>query len=247
MTAVRGVALFVVLVPGDRGRTYGRAIRPIMQRTSNRGTLAPVTRAISSFVALLLFGLSFAPGASAQTRPAARGVLVLVVDPGPTRVNVDSIRRAIETATTRTVVRLTDDRAPGAAGRLTIAFSNPDRWVLRYEASGQVGWVTDRIARPGTLQARLAELSRDLVGRVEGGSEARRRQAWDEDVILALQNEIVDPFEDDPPRASHTRPVTVLWSEVVDPFTDRAPRAEAGEVWSEVLDPWAMPAPVRRR
>lgn len=209
-----------------------------------------MTRAISPWVALLLLTsgsvlVSAAlPASSAHAQ--ARGLLVLVVDPGPTRVNVESLGRAIETATTRTVVRLTDDRAPGAAGRLTIAFSNPDRWVLRYEANGQVGWVSDRIARPNTLRDRLAELSRDLVGRVEGGSEARRRQAWDDDVILALQNEIVDPFEDDPPHP-RARPVTLLWSEVVDPFTDRAPRAEAGEVWSEVLDPWAMPQPVRRR
>jgi hypothetical protein len=215
-----------------------------MQLPSNRGTLRLVTRTISAFVALSMIGWALAPIAHAQP---ARAVLVLVVDPGPTRVDVGSIGRAIEAATTRTVVRLTDDRAPGAAGRLTIAFSTPDRWVLRYEANGQVGWVSDRIARPAALRDRLAELSRELVGRVDGGAAARRRQAWDEDVILALQNEIVDPFENDPPRSGRARPVSVLWSEVVDPFTDRAPRAEAREVWSEVLDPWAMPAPVRRR
>lgn len=186
----------------------------------------------------VLAWLALAGVAEAQ---ANEPVVVLVVDAGTMRVNVDSLSRAISSAIARPVVRMTDERAPSATGRLTIAFSTPNRWVLRYEANGQVAWVSDRITRPGALRGRLAELSHDLVSRVE---TTGRRSDWNEDVILALQNEIVDPFAGapEPPRS---RPVTVLWSEVIDPFREAPPRARVSEVYSEVLDPWA--SEVRRR
>lgn len=201
-------------------------------------------RRVAMFTAL---SMMLAAPLSAQER-----MVVLVIDPGQARVNLDALTRAIEGALDhQTVVRMTDERAPQAEGRLTIAFSNPNRWVLRYEAEGQVAWVSDRITRPGELRARLADLSRQLVASVEGTSgqvddepppvrqtQTQRRRAWTEDIILALQDEIVDPFENMPrPRS---RPVSVLWSEVVDPFQDSPPRAHAREVWSEVLDPWSV-------
>jgi hypothetical protein len=188
-----------------------------------------------ALLAVALAGSWALPGAHAKAQ--RERVVVLVIDAGSMRVNADSIGRAIEGALRRPVVRMTDERAQRATGRLTIAFSNPNRWVLRYEAEGQVAWVSDRILRPGALRSRLVELSQGLVTRLEGSSPERRR-AWNEDVILALQNEIVDPFRDDPPRA-RPRPITVLWSEVVDPFRDQPARARVTEVWSEVLDPWA--------
>lgn len=172
-------------------------------------------------------------------------VLVLIVDPGSVRMNVESLGQAIQGALERPVVRMTDERAPSARGRLSIAFSSPNRWVLRYEAEGQVAWVSDQITRPGALRSRLVELSRNLVSQVEGSGEAERHHAWTEDVILALQDEILDPFADSPP-APRARPISVLWSEVVDPFHDDPPRAAVREVWSEVLDPWAAEARRRR-
>jgi hypothetical protein len=191
----------------------------------------------SLLTAAVLAGALATPSLAAAQ--SGESLLVLVVDPGPTRVNMARLRRAIGGAVDRTVVRMTDERAQSARGRLSIAFSQPDRWVLRYEAGGQVAWVSDRIRSPARLRERLAQLSRNVVDRVESSSEARRRRAWDEDVILALQNEIVDPFADDPPQRSEREPVTVLWSEVVDPFVDRTPRADVREVWTEVIDPWA--------
>ncbi len=181
-------------------------------------------------------------------------LLVLIVDPGPTRLNQARLTNAIHRATQREIIRMTDERAPMASGRLTIAFSRPNRWVLRYESGGQVAWVADRVDRPGELRERLAQLSSSVVAVIDGMPEPRpahpaqapeprpndRRAAWD-DVILALQDEIVDPFANDAPRRG--RPVTVLWSEVVDPFADRG--RSIHEVWSEVLDPWA--GEVRRR
>lgn len=189
------------------------------------------------WLALMLILGSAAP-ASAQTP-----VMVVVVDPGETQINQRALFRAIGGSVDRTVVRMTDERAPSATGRLTIAHSRPDRWVLRYEAHGQVAWVSDRIRQPARIRTRLAELSAQVLARVEG--EPRERADWD-DVIIALQDEIVDPFADDPPRPRERRPVTVLWSEVVDPFADGSSRGSR-QVWSEVLDPWATEVRRRRR
>ena len=171
-------------------------------------------------------------------------LLVLTVDPGETRIDQARLQSAIERSTGRSVIRMTDERAPLARGRLTIAFSRPDRWVLRYEARGQEAWVSDRISRSGDLRERLATLSHQVVSVVDG-SDPRPAPSgsWDEDVIRALQDEIIDPFTHDPPR--RRPPVSVLWSEVVDPFADPGARTRVGEVWSEVLDPWATE--LRRR
>lgn len=200
-----------------------------------------MTRKLGTVITVVSVLLSIASSAAAQHD----GVLVLVVDPGSARINIESLGHAIEGALSRPVVRMTDDRAQRATGRLSIAFSSPNRWVLRYEAEGQVAWVSDRITHPGSLRARLVELSRSLVSQVETSDQAERHHAWSEDVILALQDEILDPFADAPP-APRPRPISVLWSEVVDPFHDDPPRAQVHEVWSEVLDPWAAEARHRR-
>lgn len=210
---------------------------------------------------ILLATLGLAPSlASAQDE-----VLVLIVDAGPTRINLTALSTSISRSVGREVVRMTDDRAPTARGRLTIAFSPPNRWVLRYEAGGQVAWVSDRITRPGRLRNRLAELSSNVVRIVDGDrAQARRRErrasrraagagrttgtttSWDDEVIQALQDEIIDPFADTP-RRERRDPVTVLWSEVVDPFATGGSRTQVGEVWTEVLDPWSTEVHRRRR
>lgn len=191
--------------------------------------------------------LAVASSAEAQSNER---IVVLVVDAGSARLNTDQLGRAIAGAIDRTVVRLTDERAEQASGRLTIAYSTPDRWVLRYEAQGQVAWVSDRISRPGALRSRLVQLSRELVARIDASPAQQRRRAWIEDVVVALQNELVDPFTD-LGRPSRPRPISVLWSEVIDPFHGDPPRAQVTQIWSEVLDPWATevrrPAPRYRR
>lgn len=181
--------------------------------------------------------ISLALLALASPASAQDSLLVVVIDPGETQIDQRATRRAIGQALSRTAIRMSDERAQSAGGRLTIAFSRPDRWVLRYEAGGQVAWVSDRVRNPRALRRRLAELSRDLVARVEHADEAPRED-WG-DVILALRDEIVDPFEDDPPRRERSRPVTVLWSEVVDPFAEGSNGSRGPQVWTEVLDPWA--------
>lgn len=193
-----------------------------------------------SVLAVVFAGILAPPSVGAAQ--SEESPVVLMVDPGPTRLNVNRLQRAIGEALQRTVIRMTDARAQTASGRLSIAFSAPDRWVLRYEAGGQVAWVSDRVRGARRLRSRLTELSRNVVSRVENSSEARRRrawdQAWDDALIIALQNEIVDPFEGERPEQDGREPVTLLWSEVIDPFVDRPSRAELGQVWTEVLDPW---------
>lgn len=193
----------------------------------------------------LLSALLLTPTAPAKAQ--ASGAVVLVVDAGASRLNVDVLSRALESALRRPFLRMTDERAPQADARLTIAFSNPNRWVLRYEAQSQVAWLSDRIVR-GSLRDRLTELAQHLVSRVESSgpppTAGTARRGWSDDLIVALANEIVDPFAGEPPRSS-PRPISVLWSEVVDPFRDVPARAAVREVWSEVIDPWA--AEFRRR
>ncbi len=203
----------------------------------------------------LLGALLLGPSAAA----AQDDLLVLVVDAGETPINQRRLVSAIESATHREVIRMTDDRAPMARGRLSIAFQRPNRWVLRYEAGGQVAWIADRVERPSELRGRLAALANSVVTVIDGAprpAPARdlqppaatpprrdRRRSWDDDIILALRDELVDPFAEEaaPPRDRRA----LLWSEVVDPFATPSGRGRGREVWSEVLDPWS--SEVRRR
>ncbi len=196
-------------------------------------------------VAMALLSITLLPPL-AEAQPQPQRAVVLVVDAGSSRLNTDQLSRTLRDVLQRPMLRLTDEDAQRAEGRLTIAFSNPNRWVLRYEARGQVAWLSDRIVR-GSIRGRLAELAEHLVSRVEATAAPRaapRRRGWDDELVTALANEIVDPFENEGPRTP-SRPISVLWSEVIDPFGDPPSRARVSEVRSEVLDPWA--AEIRRR
>ncbi len=185
-------------------------------------------------------------------------LLVLVVEAGDSPLNQPRLVTAIASATRREVIRMTDERAPLARGRLSIAYQRPNRWVLRYEAGGQVAWITDRVDRPSELRGRLAALSASVVTVIDGAPRAAAEPApearpgrpqgtsgaWDDDIILALRDELVDPFAEEPPPSRGRR--ALLWSEVVDPFASPSERNRTREVWSEVLDPWA-PGIRRRR
>jgi hypothetical protein len=102
------------------------------------------------------------------------------------------------------------------------------------------------------MQPRLVSLAIDLVARVDGSSRVESARRWESgDVILALQNEIVDPFAGEPLPPPPEDPIPVLWSEVVDPFRDeprpRRQRPTPTDLYSEVLDPWSTEAPQGRR
>jgi hypothetical protein len=198
---------------------------------------------------LLLSVALLAPAAALAQ--ASEGI-VLVVDAGRTRLNVARLTRTLAERIERPLLRMTDEAAREAPGRLTIAFSRPDRWVLRYECHGAVAWVSDRIAEARRMQPRLVSLAIDLVARVDGSSRVESARRWESgDVILALQNEIVDPFAGEPLPPPPEDPIPVLWSEVVDPFRDeprpRRQRPTPTDLYSEVLDPWSTEAPQGRR
>lgn len=202
----------------------------------------------------LVVATSFAPTLAG----AQDDLLVLVVEAGDSPLNQPRLVNAIASATHREVIRMTDERAPLARGRLSIAYQRPNRWVLRYEAGGQVAWITDRVDRASELRSRLAALSASVVTVIDGAPRAtspepeptpearprRPRGSWDDDIILALRDELVDPFAEEPPPSRGRR--ALLWSEVVDPFASPSERGRTREVWSEVLDPWA-PGIRRRR
>ncbi|MBX3271748.1 MAG: hypothetical protein KF729_15885 [Sandaracinaceae bacterium] len=200
---------------------------------------------------LALLGLALASGAAAAA--AQDDTIVLVIDAGDVQLNQARLTSAIAASTRRELIRMTDERAPLAHGRLSIAFQRPNRWVLRYEAGGQVAWITDRVESTRELRDRLTALASSVVAVIDGQPRAapapaerrstRPRSAWDDDIILALRDELVDPFAAEEPRQRDRR--ALLWSEVVDPFASPS-RTRTREVWSEVLDPWASEARYRR-
>lgn len=207
---------------------------------------------------VLALGLLAAALLAPTVAAAQDDLLVLVVDAGETPINQRRLISAIEGATHRQVIRMTDERAPMARGRLSIAYQRPNRWVLRYEAGGQVAWIADRVDHASELRSRLAALSASVVTVIDGPPRPapardlqppsarpprQRRGSWDDDIILALRDELVDPFAEEAP--THRDRRALLWSEVVDPFASPSSRGRGHEVWSEVLDPWA--AEVRRR
>ena len=104
--------------------------------------------------------------------------------------------------------------------------------------------------RGATLVARARRLDAlppvSPIARPSPTPPRTRRGAWDDDIILALRDELVDPFSEEAPAARERR--ALLWSEVVDPFATPSSRGRGGrEVWSEVLDPWAGEVRRRRR
>jgi hypothetical protein len=179
--------------------------------------------------------------AQAQAQPA-RPPIVLVIDAGTARISAARIQRALATALARDVVRITDDAATRAAGTLTIAFSAPNRWVVRYESGGTAVTITQRVTRPGTLTATLTRAATDAITQLEAAPReappprAERRRSRDP-YIITLADEIIDPFDGLPPpthRAIH------VFSEVIDPF-EPAHRRD-WTIWTEVLDPWVPQA-----
>lgn len=191
--------------------------------------------------------LAAAQGVAADARP-----IVLVVDPGRARVSSDRLLRVIAAATSRELVRITDDRARDPAGTLTIAYEARGTWLVRFDRQGRSAIAHERVTRPGALDASLAAAARRVIGEVavaeRGGAPGRApaeaarpspAQARDDDesLYIAWADEILDPFAGLPPPE---RREVAIYSEVIDPF---APAAARQSAWSEVLDPWEARSP----
>lgn len=187
--------------------------------------------------------LALAPGAAeGQTR-----AVVLVVDPGSSSVDGDRLTEELAGRLDRTVLRLTDPGARDAGGRLTLAFSAPDRWVLSFEVAGEIEWASEVLPPGDDLEARLATVVARLVAEAEAVPTPTFIDPWrvNGDLTLPPGAEIVDPFRPADALDVPSPPISYVWSEIIDPFAADdapgfAPRGGAwGTVWSEVLDPWA--------
>jgi len=191
-------------------------------------TLGAMTRiALASLLVLLASSMS-----SAQ---APRPSLVFVYDGGGAHISGDRLRRALAASLQRPVLRLTDEGADGAAGRITIAFSPPDRWVIDFVRGD--AHTTRTIALRSSSVARLARVATTIVADMEPttpapahGSSANRGE-W----IALISDEILDPFTSQPV-VGRSRRSLALVQELVDPFGVVAARRRT---YDDVIDPWS--------
>jgi hypothetical protein len=192
-------------------------------------------------LALALLLLSVASNASAQPTPTptpapapSPSSLVFVYDGGGARVSGERVRRALVAGLHRTVLRLTDDGAAAASGRLTIAFSPPDRWVIDF-ARADVHTTRTIVLRSSTV-ASLTRVALAIVADAEPAAppprtaSGPRRGEW----IALIGDEILDPFGGQPV-ATRRRSLAML-QELVDPFGGPA---AAHRGYDDVIDPWS--------
>lgn len=205
-----------------------------------------------AFLFALALAMLAAP-AAAQDAPSARP-LVVVVDPGPARINAERLRRTLEATLRREVVRITDERANDAAGTLTLARASEARWLVRFEgarssSSAATASTFAEISRPGLYDVVLAGAARRVVDEAEAATpqppsaaaqpspsdaEDRARVAASAgEYTIGWADEILDPFENLPPLP---RREIASATEVIDPFAPLTAR----RAFSEVLDPWGQ-------
>lgn len=191
-------------------------------------------------LALLL--VSIASTASAQSTTdappsAAPNSLVLVYDGGGARVSGDRVRRALSAGLHRPVLRLSDEGASDAVGRITIAFSPPDRWVIDF-VRGDVHTTRTVVLRASTVR-NLTRVALTIVADAEPAAASVARAstppvAHRGDWIALIGDEILDPFGGMPPPSR--RRSLALVQELVDPFG--GPSA-AHRGYDDVIDPWS--------
>ena len=121
-------------------------------------------------------------------------------------------------------------------GRITIAFSPPDRWVIDF-VRGDAHTARTIVLRSSTV-ARLARVATTIVADTEPttpaparGSASSNRGEW----IALIGDEILDPFAGQPilPRSRRS---LALVQELVDPF---GPGVGRHRGYDDVIDPWS--------
>jgi hypothetical protein len=190
-------------------------------------------------LALAFVLVSIASSASAQTSaptPAPQPAsLVFVYDGGGARVSGDRVRRALAALLARPVLRLTDEGAATAVGRLTIAYSPPDHWVIDF-VRGDVHTTRTISLRTSTVSA-LARVAATVVNDVDPAAApvraapAAQRSEW----IALIGDEILDPFVGQP--TTRRRHALGVRGELVDPFGHGAGSSWRG--YDDVIDPWS--------
>ncbi len=187
-------------------------------------------RLVLAFV--LVFVASRASAQSSVTPPPAS--LVFVYDGGGARVSGDRVRRALSAGLHRAVLRLTDEGANTATGRLTVAFSPPDRWVIDF-VRGEVH-TTRRVVLRSSTVASLSRVAMAIVSDAEptpippGATPVAHRGEW----IALIGDEILDPFAGQP--AMPRRRQLAMLQELVDPFSGSPATRRS---YDDVIDPWS--------
>lgn len=175
--------------------------------------------------------------ACAQSEDASPGgaPIILVVDGASGRLSVTRLRRTLEAVLARPVVRPADERAATAGATLTIAFSAPHRWVVRFDEGG--AHPTRSMDVRGPALEMLVGLAVDAVGeaRTSGAAEPTpvAPPSSASAAIARMGSEILDPFVGVPV----SRVTIAVLGELIDPFSHSGGALRV--IGSpEVLDPW---------
>jgi hypothetical protein len=174
--------------------------------------------------------------AAAQSTPAPSTSLVFVYDGGGAHVSGERIRRAIATGLQRPLLRLTDDGASAAVGRLTVAHSPPDRWVVDLVRGEQ--HTTRAVQLRSSTVSSIARIAIALVTESDPAAtvtSARARTPRRSEWISLIGDEILDPFAGQPIVARRHR--MGMTDELVDPFAAGA--AHMRRTYDDVIDPWS--------
>ncbi|MBX3270414.1 MAG: hypothetical protein KF729_09150 [Sandaracinaceae bacterium] len=155
--------------------------------------------------------------------PALTGAqsVVLVVDAGSARLDVEALRARVSAESGRALARLGDEGASPAAEALTIAFAGAGRWVLWHRRGAEDRWLERRASADATADV-LARAATELLRPADADAAFGTRAGHD----------LVDPF------ARRWDPLRVaLEGELVRPFV-----ARGGMVYYGVSDPFAADA-----
>jgi hypothetical protein len=198
------------------------------------------TRTPRVVIALASALVSIAAVAGAHTTACAQTAasppsLAFVYDGSGAHVSGDRLRRSLSANLHRPLLRLTDPGADAAVGRLTVAFSPPDRWVIDY-VRGDAHTTRTIVLRNSTV-ARLTRVAMTIMADLEPApasivrpSPTSQRSEW----IALIGDEILDPFVGQP--ITRTRRSLALVQELVDPFV----ATPAGRrSYDDVIDPWS--------
>jgi len=177
-----------------------------------------------------------AGSAAAQASPSPSASLVFVYDGGGAHVSGERIRRAIAAGLHRPVLRLTDDGASVAVGRLTVAHSPPDRWVIdlvrgEVHTSRSVELRSSTVASVSRIAIALVQESEPAASTTTARATPARRGEW----IALIGDEILDPFVGQPVVGRRRR--MGMPDELVDPFAPGSARAR--REYDDVIDPWS--------
>jgi hypothetical protein len=169
--------------------------------------------------------------ALAQTEDEMGAPIVLVVDGAGTRLSVTRLSRTLEAVLSRPILRPADDGAADANATLTIAFSRPQHWVVRFDEGGSHPTRTMDVRGPALEM--IVGMAIDTVREAERASAPTPPPTTVAEATTRLTGEILDPFVGVP----ISRITIAVVGELIDPFAHLGGGVRV--IGSpEVLDPW---------